>query len=178
MEIMSRLTQKIVHTIIQDADITSRDTCEIHFARIENLEFLEHAFIETLQQLFPYVRVHSPASEHSVRLDVQPSRADVVYEKTFQEGLFDEKKAVRVISVEFSAKVVKKPEGNVVFAGVRKEQFRDTVHLSSIDRLESPILKATQASLPSGSLFDRFVEPLVVLAATGVVIYLFFTVRS
>lgn len=178
MEIMTRLTRNVVHAVTQHAGVAPQDTCEIQFVRKEGVEFLEHSFIETLRRLCASVRTASLGSDEAIAFDILPSRAEVVYEKTFRDGLFGENKAVRLVSVEFSAQVTNKTEGKVVFGGTLKEQLRDTVPLNSIERLESPILKVTQAHLPTGSVFDKFVEPFVVLAATGVVIYLFFTVRS
>jgi len=56
--------------------------------------------------------------------------------------------------------------------------LRDTVRLSSIERLASPALPFTRMTPPSRGFFDNLIEPLVVLGSVGVAVYLLFAVRS
>lgn len=58
------------------------------------------------------------------------------------------------------------------------ETLSDTIPYALRNEVENPVLPFTQGELPSGSVMERYVGPAVVLAVTGVVVYLFFSVRS
>jgi hypothetical protein len=184
LEILVDLTKKIAQSFVRDKYISSQDTCSVQFSQIEGLRFIENAFLESLGNIPVYTRLSDGQTHgsfglrNSVSMAIQPSRVDVMYEKVFRDGFFGEKKVVRVVTVELSTKIAEQPRGNVRYSGGRSEQWRDTVLFSTIEKLESPLITVTQASVPSQTLLDRLVEPIVVLAATGVVIYLFYTVRS
>jgi len=175
---MARLTQKIAQGLVQDSHLSSNDTCSVLFVRTDELQFLEHAFMQAIGQSCSAVGFSANEPRASVTFEVQPSRALLRYENMFRDGLFGEKKVERLITIEFSSKVLKNRLGEVAFAGLREETFRDTVTVQTIEFLSSPGIKATYATLPSETFFDRIIEPLVIVGATGVLIYLFFTLRS
>lgn len=175
---MVRLTGTLAQTIRQESGIAANDTCVLRFTRDESLGFLEHSFVEALRNVPVYVRETAAESAGLRVCEVQPVRADVTYERVFREGWFTERKVIRSVVVEISFKILRTPGGDVVASGLRSERFRDTIRVRDIERIETPIVKATHAELPSGSLFERLVEPLVILVSAGVVIYLFYTVRS
>lgn len=178
IEVISQLTQRIAQSLVREAKITTRDTCNVKFINADNLQFLEHTFMKSLQQLTSFVTANLDKTEHSVNFEIQPSQAFVQYNNMFREGFLGEKKVERMITVELSAKIVRNQSGDILFAGMKQEQFRDTVNVELIEHLESPAVKATHAVLPSETFFDRIMEPLVIITATGILIYLFFTVRS
>lgn len=178
VEVMAHLTQRIAQFLIDVASVTQHDTCHVQFVQTEDLQFLEHAFIESVRKASSSVTLNTQKGGGSIHFNVQLSRATVQYENMFRVDLFGEKKVERIITIELSSRVVKNPSENVLFAGMKKEQFRDTVNVDSIDDLESPTIQATHASVPSEPFLDRIVEPFVIITAGGVLIYLLFTVRS
>ncbi len=56
--------------------------------------------------------------------------------------------------------------------------FVDTVERSRIGSLEDPLLPVTVGDRPDRGWLRRYLEPAVVVAASAVVVYLFFNVRS
>lgn len=178
LDVMVSLTKKIVQSYGKEGYLLPGDICVVQFVETGNVPFVEHAFLESLGKM--PVRLYEAAQpkQNAVSMTVQPSRVNVSYESTFRDGFFGTKYVVRVVTVGLSTKIVQQPQGSVIFSGIRTEQWRDTVSADAIQRIESPLIKTTQAPLPEESLVERFIEPVVILTATGVIIYLFYTVRS
>lgn len=172
------LTQNIVKSFVRDGYLVPYDTCWAQFSQMENVLFVENALLESLRKIPVYVYETAPQRNNFVSIAIQPSRIDVTYERMFREGLFGPKYVGRVVTVELSAKIVQQPRGTVHFSGSRRDEWRDTVSVSSVEKLESPFIKATQANVPDDTLVERFLEPIVVLVTTGIIVYLFYTVRS
>jgi hypothetical protein len=59
-----------------------------------------------------------------------------------------------------------------------RESSTDTIGLSDIGQVENPAYPFTRASVPAEGFFDTLAEPLIVLGAIGVAVYLLFSVRS
>lgn len=178
LEVMTRLTQEIAQGLVRDSQISPDDTCSVLFARPEDYQFLEHAFIEGVRRFCPVVVSPHEPSHASITFEMQSSRAMVRYDNMFRAGLFGEKKVERSISVELSAKVLKNPSGEPVFAGLKEAIFQDTVAVKAVELLSSPGIRATYANVPPETFFDRIVEPFVIVGTIGVLMYLFFTIRS
>lgn len=178
LEVMARLAQGIAQELVKDFQISPDDTCSVLFVRAEDYQFLEHAFIEGVRQSCPVVVTGHELPHPSIAFEMQSSRAMVHYHNMFRGSLFGEKKVERSITVEFSAKVLKNPSGKVVFAGLKQGSYHDTVAAKTIENLSSPGIRATYANLPPETFFDRIVEPLVIVGTIGVLMYLFFTIRS
>jgi len=178
LDVMVGLTRNIVRSFVRDGYLLPYDTCWTQFSQMENVLFLENALLESLRNIPVFVSETLPQPSRYVSVAIQPSRVDVTYERAFREGLFGPKYVGRVVTVELSAKIVQHPRGMVHFSGLRREEWRDTVSVSSIEELESPFIKVTQAHVPTETLLDKFLGPIVVLATTGIIVYLFYTVRS
>src|ERR1043166_2546268 len=65
-----------------------------------------------------------------------------------------------------------------LYTGSPSAQSADTVAVDEVQGLELAAAKTTHGELPSESFLDRVLEPVVIIGATGVSIYLFFHVRS
>lgn len=178
LEVIVHLTQSIAQKLAAQAHVGPADTCTVVFSQQDDYRFLEHAFGQGLQQI-PCIVFSAPEGHsHSTRFEVQPLKVGVAYENMFRSSLFGEKQVERFITVELSARVVKSGSGEILFSGVLSEHHKDTVAVGMVARLELPTIQATQASLPNQDFFDRIVEPIVIVGAAAVIIYLLFSIRS
>jgi hypothetical protein len=100
----------------------------------------------------------------------------VAYEAPRRDGLFGERKVDRMVSVR--ALITIATGGNVrgVFDLVRTS--RDTIPMALIPRLEEASIPSTHGTAPEEDFFTWIAEPLIVLGAIGVSVYLLFHVRS
>lgn len=102
----------------------------------------------------------------------------VAYGNVRTEGLFRGKVADREVLLRVAATLVDHSSGAVTLSQEYREALRDTIHLSEIPGLEDPNVPVTQGALPQEGFFSSLVEPLVMLGAVAVAVYLLFTVRS
>jgi hypothetical protein len=101
----------------------------------------------------------------------------VRYGRAFRENILGERKAERTISTVISANV-RSLLAEVLFAGNLSRTSRDTISVSDIPDLENSSVPFTHGEAPEGGVFDNILAPAIILGASAVVIYLFFTVRS
>jgi hypothetical protein len=66
----------------------------------------------------------------------------------------------------------------VVMSGERKALFSDTIGLSQIEGVEHAALPVTRGTIPQEDFFSGIAEPLIIVGAVAVAIFLLFTVRS
>jgi hypothetical protein len=62
--------------------------------------------------------------------------------------------------------------------GERKAAYADTILLSQVESIEQPAIPSTRGTVPPEDFFSGLVEPLVIVGAVAVAIFLLFTVRS
>lgn len=68
--------------------------------------------------------------------------------------------------------------GRLLFDDLCDRRYTDRVRTRRLAALQHPAYSETQAQPPPAGRWRRFVEPAVLGAAMGAVVYLFFTVRS
>jgi hypothetical protein len=76
------------------------------------------------------------------------------------------------------AKLVDKQTGILMVNKEFREVMVDTVRMAEIPTLEDPNVPQTQGTRPSEGFFSSLAEPLIMLGAVAVAVYLLFTVRS
>ena len=102
----------------------------------------------------------------------------VEYSNLRGSGVFGSKQIDRIIRLQLN--VILKPVrsgGNVVTKTYTK-QVSDTVTTSAVESLENRGIPATLGRIPEGGFFSNLAEPLIVIGALAVGVYLLFTVRS
>lgn len=70
------------------------------------------------------------------------------------------------------------PDGRLLRADGCRETFEDTVPRAVHESLATPAFPETQAALPAAGWARRYLEPAVLVAATAVGAFLFFSLRS
>jgi len=102
----------------------------------------------------------------------------VTYSNIRQNGLFGEKVMDRSARLVVRTRLVDRWTGQVVGGGERSAEESDSVSLSTIETMENQSIPSTHAPLPQEGFFSSWVEPLVVVCAVAVALFLLFTVRS
>ena len=105
-------------------------------------------------------------------------KAHVDYENIRRQGFLGSKIIDRIVTIVVSAKMVDLQKGDILFARDFEKASRDTIQLSDVERVENPSLPLTRGVVPGEGFFSNLAEPLVMLGAIGVAVYLLFTVRS
>jgi hypothetical protein len=100
------------------------------------------------------------------------------YDGLRRDGFMGPRIVERTAFVSLHARITDSAGTRVLFTGDRSGSKRDTVLVSEISRLETPMLPFTVGVVPDEGVFDNVAEPLIVLGAIAVAMVLLFTVRS
>ncbi|TAK62760.1 MAG: hypothetical protein EPO24_04695 [Bacteroidetes bacterium] len=144
----------------------------------EEQPLIEQALVSSLSRNGMVVHSDSLKANPEFSFKVTGAELNVTYSETFRETFFGETKTRRTVSVTLPIVVTEMSAGTVLFGETLKWTVSDTVSTAQISMLEHEQVPSTRAPLPERGFFDRLAEPLIIIGATGVAIYLFFHVRS
>jgi hypothetical protein len=102
----------------------------------------------------------------------------VVYRNARSEGMFSGKIVDREVALNMSAQLVDQRSGIMTLNTEFREALIDTVRVAEIPTLEDPNIPFTQGTPPGEGFFSSFAEPLIMIGAVAVAVYLLFAVRS
>jgi hypothetical protein len=103
---------------------------------------------------------------------------NVQYSNVRRNGLFGSRVLDRSIVLLARLRLVDRVLGRVVITGERKAVFTDTIPLSQVEGIEHASVPSTRGTIPPEDFFSGIAEPLVIVGAVAVAIFLLFTVRS
>jgi hypothetical protein len=103
---------------------------------------------------------------------------NVQYSNSRRDGIFGSRVLDRMIVLLARLRLVDRATGTILMAGERKAVFTDTINSSQVERIEHAALPVTRGTVPPEAFFSGIVEPLIIVAAVAVAIFLLFTVRS
>ncbi len=102
----------------------------------------------------------------------------VRYENSRRGWFLGGRQVDRIVDVALDGTVTDRRSGVITATGTFSRTSRDTVAVSAVPSLEDQGVSFTHASLPGESFFSWAAEPLIMIGAIGVSIYLLFHVRS
>jgi len=104
--------------------------------------------------------------------------AGVEYFDIRRDGLFGSRIVDRSVTLILNVRVVDLTTGNVMLRQERQATYRDVLMLDDVTRVEHANLPETHGELPAEGFFSSAVEPVLVVAAVALAVFLLFTVRS
>lgn len=138
--------------------------------------FFYPIFVQVLASRSLPVYIQSDSSEAVLQLTVR--QCSVIYSDVFSETIFGSRKTERSLNLSVTGTVLSSADGKVIWTKQFSAAYADTVNLRETDGLASGSPPLTAFIPPELSLFDSILEPAIVTIASGVAIYLFFTIRS
>jgi hypothetical protein len=118
----------------------------------------------------------SPEARYAAEFGITDMRVELFNPR--RPGLFSARLVDRTVTLALWGKIVDRTSGRILAGETWREQYTDTVYVEDLERLETPGVPATRGVLPAEGLFSSFLEPLILLGAVGVAVYLLFTSRS
>ncbi|MBI1806362.1 MAG: hypothetical protein HYR76_04850 [Ignavibacteria bacterium] len=179
LHVLQDLVAAEVGEVIEHSKLVAGNRIEMKCPPADDNWIMCNSISSTLQSFG--CRVFTPgdtAITPDFMIDVGGAEMRVRYEDVFRNGMFGSKKVRRTISVGVSVESMNTKTKEVLFSGFLRKEVSDTVAVDDIPTLELASAKSTHAELPPETTFDRIVEPFVIIGATGVIVYLFFHVRS
>ncbi len=178
LEIFRGEIASIAEELVQKSNLRSERNLFVNVRSPDTSWAAPNSLLEALKRLNYNVFLSLAGERGKVAiLDLGFVEARVRYGPAFREGLLGKRKTERTVSTVISGNV-RDAKDEIVFAGSLSRTFRDTVRVGELTELENPAIPFTRGEPPEGGFFDNVLEPLVLIGASAVVIYLFFTVRS
>jgi hypothetical protein len=173
LEIFQRLSHQVGDSIA--GFVTQGDSVRVIIRPIESAWYIEGVVRQAFSE-----RGHFSTQSSSAASEVELGlvRAQVKYANIRQTGLFGGKMVDRTLSVEFLVKVVDNGSGEILVSRTFVQSASDIVETADLENLENSGIPATHGTLPREGFFSTFLEPLVVIGAIAVAVYLLFHVRS
>jgi hypothetical protein len=103
---------------------------------------------------------------------------NVRYTNLRRTGIFGSRVVDRLIVLQARLRLADRSRGSVIMTGERKAEYSDTIPLSQVESVEHAALPSTRGTVPPEDFFSGIAEPLVIVGAVAVAIFLLFTVRS
>ena len=138
-----------------------------------NLPYLTTTLIQHWQQqgteLFSTDSLRTSKSYYSLSWEI--SKATITYTRAGRKTL--SRSAELDLRYTFLGK-----DGKFLVHDTCQRTFSDKIPRSIVGQLESPAYPETQAELPPDNWVRRYLEPVILAAATGLAAFLFFNLRS
>lgn len=120
--------------------------------------------------------LNSDSTETILELTVRES--SVFFGDVFTEGFLGNRKTSRTIQFSVMGSLVTGTEKKVLWTKPYAATFCDTVDYAAVKNIDHASIPLTAYTEPRLSFFDSVLEPAIITIASGVAIYLFFTIRS
>ncbi len=121
-------------------------------------------------------RLVTVGAEYGIECSV--TALDVRYENSRRGWFLGGREVDRIVGVTLDGTVTDRRSGAVTATAAFSRSSRDTVAVSAIPSLEDAGVPFTHAPLPGEPFFSWAAEPLIMIGAIAVSIYLLFHVRS
>ena len=106
------------------------------------------------------------------------STMSVKYEQCRRSSLFGERLVDRIVDLRIQMLVADQRSGRILYSGLYANSSRDTIQVSAITRLEDSSIPVTKGELPQDDFLSTFAEPIILIGAVAVSVFLLFHVRS
>ncbi len=99
------------------------------------------------------------------------------YEEPRGDAVFGERVVDRLVVLSLDVTVIR--QGTTLISNERfSETARDTVRMDDIERIENVLIPASKGAMESDGFFSTILEPVALIGAIGVAVFLLFHVRS
>jgi len=112
------------------------------------------------------------------RIECGVKDAHVQYANVRREGLLGARVVDRTTTLVLWLRVSGREPARYLHDQEWRSHRTDTITVDDVDRVEHPGVAATHAVVPSEGFFASWLEPLILVGAIGVAIFLLFTTRS
>jgi hypothetical protein len=114
--------------------------------------------------------------EWRIQCAVKSARVD--YSNLRREGIFGGRALDRTTALTLWLRVSDTGSARYLYDEEWQSQHTDTIALSDVERVEHPGVTATHGTVPSEGFFSSWLEPLILVGAIGVAVFMLFTTRS
>ena len=151
-------------------------TVEVATGR-QDVQVLSDAEVEKLAMYGKIAENHYGVPQ-DVEVSASVEDVTVSYGDPFSDGFFSPRKCQRNLDLRLTLTAKQCRGGKILWAGDEPASLTDTVNVADVPLLEQSTEHIAKGIHPQRSILERLIEPFIIVGATGVAIYLFFTIRS
>lgn len=175
-EILLQLCGEAIDSLTADAPIPDSSRVFLKVEEGDLDRFFASAFTTSFHHKFSSLYTQPVAS--GIQISVSVATAAVAYGQSFSESFLSARVCERSVEVDLRFTALRVDDGKILWAGVKKASLRDTIYVAEISALEETSARIARGVVPQPSVFERIIEPFIIVGAAGVAVYLFFTIRS
>jgi hypothetical protein len=123
-------------------------------------------------------RMHLVPSGGAWQFTCAVKDARVRYSDVRRDGLLGTRVVDRTVSLELWLRMTDREHAQFLIDRESRVQKTDTIDVGDVSRVEHPDVPATRSIVPAEGFFSSWLEPLVLVGAIGVAVFLLFTTRS
>ncbi len=178
LEIFQSLVRNTAYSFLSESRVAAGDSLTFKIGGGNDSMLIQTAFVQVLQEKGLTIFLSSKTIPLKYSLDVGANRLDVHYDDMYREGFLGSKKIRRTVSTTLMCQLMRTTTQEVIVSRSYSQELSDTVSVDDIADLERGISSYRQGEVPSEDFLDRALEPLIIIGATGIAVFLFFHVRS
>lgn len=175
-EIIFTVTDSLVRAIAADYALVPAAVITLTMNDQPQNNYLRQQFIHSfIAQKLTITFVQNSAD---TILECNVRELSLQFGDVFSESFFGERKTERRITVSIDVTMRSTFTGKIFYSKNISKLNIDTVMYSMVNQLHDNSIPFTQYKEPQLSFFDSILEPAIITIASGIVVYLFFTIRS
>ena len=180
IELLSSLIDRAARTAVEQLKLNAGDTlCIARTAEESKVErFVHDRFCRNFSEAGLQLFFHCDSAVNGFDLSLQIWNAGVNYRKYAGRSLFRQGRVVRRAELNVSLKMVHSRTGQLVWVGDLIDYKEDEIPVAHLARVEKGSAILGRPLPPTEEKLRRWFEPVVVLGVTGIVICLFYLIRS
>jgi hypothetical protein len=179
LEVIQSSLDHLADSVVHRSMISSQDTIVFGCRSFTDSWIVRQAFTSYLKNHSFHVIMSGDSFSTGHRIiTISNMEVAVRYDSIHREGLFRDKTGKREISTRISFESRHGTTNEIIASDIITDSFTDRIAEDEIQSLENVSVPFTHGELPKESFLDRFAEPFIVVGATGLVVFLFFNVRT
>lgn len=171
-----QLCQEVAASTLSEAQIADTSTIVLKIEDGEINHFFARLLTETFRHRFSSLFTRNTPS--GIEVSVSIAQVSVAYGQPFSDGFFSARRSERRIDVGVRMSAMRYEDGRILWATSKGASFVDTVYVDDIPDLQVTGERIAKGVIPQRSAIEKLIEPFIIVGATGVAVYLFFTIRS
>ncbi len=175
LDVIRLLAKQMTVDAVRQTRIDSPGKIDLSVFPKETGWYVEGSVGEGLQSLGFVVR-QDTAAPLAAAFGLSDTRIE--YSNIRKDSFFGSKLVDRMVEIQLTSKFTDRRTGSILWASEKAQSIVDTIELSEINRIENPTIAITRGTLPREGFFSNFAEPLILLGAIAVAVFLLFNVRS
>ncbi len=175
LDVIRSLARQIAVAALEETKIDKSDSIELSISPAGSAWYIESSIAEGFQSLGFTVR-QGAATPVAVEFGLNDVRVE--YSNLRKDGLFGSKLLDRKVELRLTSKFTRRSTGSVIWSSENADSATDTIGLSEVSAIENPGIAITRGMVPREGFFSNFAEPLILLGAIAVAVFLLFNVRS